>query len=457
MTRVDIIIQGAGIVGSALALLLADALPHCKILLLDQAHLLAEPSLTDALSKTSQAQISQAETVDTALTQPASAAPASAENVWSPRVSALSLASQAILTAADAWPHAARLAPFVRMRVMPATATAELVLAASELSTPYLGVMVENQLLLQRLHQRVRAQPAIQVLCGVSVDAVQQSAQQVQVQVGDQLCQGQLLVAADGAHSRISQQVVFAQQRIAYHHSALITHVHTALHHDWQAQQVFLETGPMAFLPLTRRLLFASASPLRSAFVMPPAGADEQYVSLVWSGPSAQQQALLQLSDHDFLAQLNAHLPANLGAALTCQRRALFPLAYHYVQQVVQHRVVLIGDAAQRIHPLAGQGLNIGLMDAAVLVATIAEAVDFGEYGALQNYQLARQAHTQPLMTVIHQLYQHYRPQTHWLMQLVRQQGFQWAEHSSPFKVLMNKFANAQAYLPARYQSHWPS
>jgi 2-octaprenylphenol hydroxylase len=450
MTRVDIIIQGAGIVGSTLALLLANTLPHCKILLLDQVPLSVEP--TKVKSETVKSQ-----SVETAWTVPESAP---AENSWSPRVSALSLASQAILTAADAWPRLARLAPFLRMRVMPVTATSELVLEASEWSVPYLGLMIENQSLLQTLHERVLAQPSIQVRCGVSVEAVQQSAQQVQVQFADQQYQAQLLVAADGAQSRIAQLVVFAAQRMDYQHSALITHVHTAQHHGWQAQQVFLDNGPLAFLPLTRRRLFASSAQLArndpSPFDIPPAGADEQYVSLVWSGPSLQQQALLHLSDHDFLVRLNADLPANLGAALTCQRRMLFPLARHHVQQVVQHRVVLIGDAAQRMHPLAGQGLNIGLMDAAVLAANIVDAADLGDAVVLQHYQCVRQAQTWPLMAVIHQLYRHYRPQTNWLIQLLRQQGFDWAANSAQFKALMNGLANAQAYLPPRYQSYWP-
>ena len=446
MTRVDIIIQGAGIVGSTLALLLANTLPHCKILLLDQAPLTeaVEPETVEPSS------IVEPEVTETRLVESESAN----ESFWSPRVSALSLASQAILTAADAWPSTARLAPFLRMRVMPLTATAELILEASELSAPYLGLMVENQVLLQTLHQRLRAQPSIQVLCGVSVDAVQQSAQQVQVQLGDQQYQAQLLVAADGAQSRISQMVVFAQQRLDYQHSALITHVHTAQHHRWQAQQVFLENGPLAFLPLTKRRLFAQSG--LSASFIPPAGADEQYVSLVWSGPTAQQQALLQLSDDGFLAELNRYLPANLGGALSCQQRALFPLERQQVQQVVQHRVVLIGDAAQRMHPLAGQGLNIGLLDAAVLAAQISDSADLGDWLLLQSYQRARQAHTQPLTAVIHQLYRHYRSQTPWWMQLLRQQGFDWAANSTQFKTLMNNLANAQSFLPAVYQAHWP-
>ncbi len=441
MTRVDVIIQGAGIVGSTLALLLTNALPECKILLLDHAALVAE-AIAESVSTKAGAQKNL--------------------DQWTPRVSALSLASQAILTAINAWPSGARLAPYQRMRVTPFTATAELLLEASEMSAPYLGVIAENQVLLQSLHRRVRAQPRIQVLIGVSLDAVQQSADQVQVQLGEAVYQAQLLVAADGANSRIAELVVFSQQRIDYQHSALITHLHTAEHHDWQAQQIFLETGPLAFLPLTTRCLFTPSLVAQSITPYPPAGNTEQYVSLVWSGPNAQQQALMQLSDAQFLAELNRLIPANLGAALNCQRRAIFPLVRQSVKEVVNHRVVLVGDAAQRMHPLAGQGLNIGLLDAAVLVAHMSKFGDFGNSDlgntqSLQGYQQARQAQTQLMMTVIDQLYRHHRPQTPWWMQLVRQQGFEWAAQLSPFKMLMNHMANAQSFLPENYRPYWPS
>ncbi len=450
MTRVDVIIQGAGIVGSTLALLLTNALPECKILLLDHAPLVGEVV---------------GEVIAEAVTESVSTKPDTIKNLgqWTPRVSALSLASQAILTAIDAWPSAARLAPYQRMRVTPFTATAELVLEASDMSAPYLGVIVENQGLLQALHRRVRAQSRIQVLTGVSLDAVQQSAQWVQVQLGEAVYQAQLLVAADGANSRIAELVVFAQQRIDYQHSALITHLHTSHHHDWQAQQIFLENGPLAFLPLTTRCLFTPGLAAQGNIVpCPPAGNAEQYVSLVWSGPNAQQQALMLLSDAQFLAELNRLIPANLGAALSCQARATFPLVRQSVKTVVQHRVVLVGDAAQRMHPLAGQGLNIGLLDAAVLVAHMSKSGDFGNSDlgntqSLQGYQQARQAQKQLLTAVIHQLYRHYRPQTPWWMQLVRQQGFEWAAQSSLFKMLMSHMANAQSLLPENYQPYWPS
>jgi 2-octaprenylphenol hydroxylase len=423
MTRVDLIIQGAGIVGSTLALLAAQALPECKIVLVDQAPLL---KASDA---------------------PAASDAAPVMDQWSPRVSALSLASQAILTAIDAWPSTARLAPFQRMRVRPFTQTAELLLDARDIAAPYLGVIVENQILQQVLHARLHQHPQIQVINGVSIEAIVQHADHVQVQIGEHHYAAQLLVGADGAQSRVQQLVVFAQQRLDYQHSALVTHLHTTRPHDWQAQQIFLETGPIAFLPLTTRTQVADC---------PPAGAAEQFVSLVWSGPSAQQQALMQLSDEDFLLQVNRLLPENLGAALHCQQRLVFPLTRHSVENVVNHRVVLVGDAAQRMHPLAGQGLNIGLLDAACLVAHMGLGDDLANTSALQSYQMARRAQVKPLTEVIHQLHRHYRPQTPWWQQLLRQQGFQWAAHSPVFKLLMNQMANAQSYLPATYQPYWP-
>lgn len=419
MLTADVIIQGAGIVGSTLALLLAQA--SRSVLLIDH--------LSFSIGQTQ---------VPAGTTGIAS---------FTPRVSALSLASQTILTAAAAWPANARLAPYRRMRVMPVTATTELVLDAADIGAPYLGVIAENDVLLQALHQQIRQQPLIKWISQTSIESVQQSAVQVQVQMANVTAQALLLVAADGGQSRLHQLVPVALKRTVYGHSALVSHLHLTQPHDWQAQQVFLDTGPVAFLPLTARTHVLDC---------PPSGNAERYVSLVWSGPAAQQQALAQLTEAEFLMQLNRLLPSNLGQVVACQPRHIFPLLRQNLAQTVCQRVVFVGDAARRMHPLAGQGLNLGLLDAACLAQQVLSTEDLGNPMALNLYQQARQAQGGLMEDVVHRLYQQYRPQTPWWQQVLGQQALHWAAQSSLLKTQMMRIANAEADLPAGYRVYWP-
>ncbi|HEX5161716.1 MAG TPA: FAD-dependent monooxygenase [Steroidobacteraceae bacterium] len=276
------------------------------------------------------------------------------------RVFAMSRASEKVLRVADAWGdiRAARASPYERMQVwhadVPPHGGDALVFDAAELGERDLGVIAENNVLQASLAAAARR--AGIVLEQAEIDALAIERDAAVLQAGGRSLRARLVVGADGAQSRVRELAGVFASRASYGQVALVAMVSTAKPHQRTAWQRFLGDGTLAFLPL----------------------ADGQS-SIVWSLPTARAEQLLAAPPPDFERELESDFDAALGATRLTSDRLKFPLWRLSADHYVTERVALVGDAAHVVHPLAGQGANLGLLDAASLADVLAEGIADGE------------------------------------------------------------------------------
>ncbi|KGK40979.1 2-octaprenyl-3-methyl-6-methoxy-1,4-benzoquinol hydroxylase [Nitrincola sp. A-D6] len=391
---VDVVINGAGMVGAALACLLAQAGMRVVVL---EPRTEAPQQLLDEL-------------------------PELQSQGYDARVSALTLASQALLSYIGAWPviEATRAAAYQGMEVWDGLGRGHIHFSAADLHEPYLGHIVENRVTLAALYQCLLMQPGIEVR-----NAVQMTALSAPDALGGRwltLSQGEplyapLLIGADGAESLTRQLAGIPATAWDYGHHALVTSVTTEASHQWQCWQRFTEDGPLAFLPL------ASETPDR--------------VSIVWSTSPAHARALLALDDEAFCDALSRASDTCLGRVLAADPRQAINLRQRHAHSYVVPGVVLAGDAAHTIHPLAGQGVNLGFLDVAalaeVLIDAHAQGETLGHLSVLRRYQRMRRSDNLRMsatMEMFRRLFGE-RPAP---IRLLRGSGMNLVNHLSPLK-----------------------
>jgi 2-octaprenylphenol hydroxylase len=354
--RADIVIVGAGMVGLTAALALRDS--GLSIVLLESQVAQSEPLLQ-------RVRAAQAQGFD-------------------PRVSALTCASEQILRSVAAWPviESLRLSPYRDMEVWDGEGTGRTHFSAADLHEPYLGHIVENRVIQAGLQTALAAQPHLPLLQGVEVRSLSEprtdstGAYRVLSLSDGRELHARLVVAADGALSRTRQQAAVPMWEWDYDHHAIVTTVRTELPNRATAWQRFTGDGPLAFLPLRD-------------------GDDDHLSSIVWSTSPEHVRELSGLDDAEFCHALERAFDARLGAVTWCDQRHSFPLRQRHARRYVQDAFAAIGDAAHTIHPLAGQGVNLGLLDAAVLAEVVSAAAargdDIGALRILRRYSRRRQ------------------------------------------------------------------
>lgn len=346
--RFDIVIVGAGLAGSALAAALG-ASPLRVALLEMQPLSLDWPQGDDSTAG------------------------------FDTRVSALTAASREWLEQLGAWQAVAqrRLSPYRHMHVWDGEGTGAIDFDAAEVNQPALGYIVENRLLQTSLLHCVSRQHNVQVFSPIRVTGFARTDAGIVVSFEDgrQLL-ASLLVAADGANSRVRDWAGFDMREWDYGHNAIVATVATELPHEGTAWQVFRREGPLAFLPLRT------------------ADGGQHLSSIVWSTVPDEAAGLMQKNDEDFRQALGAAFESRLGAITGVSRRQSFPLRARHARRYTQPNIALIGDAAHTIHPLAGQGINLGLLDAQVLAEELLRAQRRGlpadDESALARYQRRR-------------------------------------------------------------------
>ncbi len=302
------------------------------------------------------------------------------------RVSAITPASQQILTSLDIWQQLppATLSPFTKMHIW-TPAGNHLDFNCAEIHAPALGYIAENHLLQMALYQRLSHFKNVHFMTALLTE-INCTDNQVEINLERQKLTTSLLIGADGAQSQVRQLSNIAINEYDYQHTSIIATVKTAQPHQQTAWQHFLPTGPLAFLPLP----------------------DPHTCSIVWSTAPAEAEHLLQQTDAEFNQALTHAFANKLGAVQTISKRISFPLRHRHAKHYIKPNIALIGDAAHTIHPLAGQGLNLGLLDADCLAKILFMALEknrpIGNFADLRKYERARKADNTLMFNVVDKL-----------------------------------------------------
>ncbi len=288
------------------------------------------------------------------------------------RVSALTQASEALFKNLSIWQQLipSRISPFTDMTVWE-TQASTLHFDSAEVGEPLLGYIVENRHLQQACIARCQQLKAITFISPAVPES--RSGNTITLEDGRELT-ADLIVGADGARSLLRDWAGIKTHGWDYDQTAVVCTVKTELPHKKTARQRFMHEGPLAFLPL----------------------ADPHQSSIVWSNSTEEAELLCQLDDEQFKATLAKAFEHRLGDITELSERASFPLKLRHADHYVETGFALVGDAAHTIHPLAGQGVNIGLLDAATLAEIIIDAHskgrNIGSLHTLNKYQRRRKA-----------------------------------------------------------------
>ena len=360
----DVVIAGAGMVGASLACLLAES--SLSIALVDRKRLVQGKD---------------------------SDSPKLHSDKFDPRVSAISQASQQLFRQLGVWEDmsAARVCNYSAMQVWDAEGTGSIDFSAEQINQPELGSIVENSIIIAALHKRVAQLENVFSITPFSIESFEQVEGEdgliVKLNADDgQAIRAPLIIAADGANSKLRALANFECREWDYEQHALVTTVRTQLPHNNTALQRFMETGPLAFLPL------------RSA----TEDDTQHFCSIVWSMLPDQAERVMSLSEDEFNSELAAALESKLGAIEWSDKRFVFPLRQRHALDYVKEGIVLVGDAAHTIHPLAGQGVNLGLLDAKALAEELQRGIQAGRSVAdpkvLLRYQRRRKGNNLSMM-----------------------------------------------------------
>lgn len=331
----DVIIAGGGVVGASLACALADA--GLRVALIDAR----EPATDWPVDSIDQ------------------------------RVYAVTCASQTLFERLGVWEDMVRrgVSPYQAMEVWDAVGPGRIHFDAAELGEPWLGHIVEQRVIQAALLDGQRTRSGLERICPAVLADFHVDAAGVSVRLEDgRELAAALLVGADGAGSRVRELAGIGIETHDYEQTAVVAVVATERPHAGTAWQRFLPTGPLAFLPLR-----------------------DGRCSIVWSTTPVEAERLLTLPDEEFCLELGQAFDYELGAVTAVTARAGFPLRRLHAVDYVQQRLALVGDAAHVIHPLAGQGVNLGLLDAAVLAEVVADTAaagrDIGSHANLRRYE----------------------------------------------------------------------
>jgi len=291
------------------------------------------------------------------------------------RVSAISPRSQQILQQLDVWQmlDTERVCYYEQMYIWHQQGDASIAFDALDLARENLGAIVENRQIQCALHQACHQHSGIDWFIPAHIEALVENTQQgvsLQLSTGDRIDAG-LLVAADGRNSPTRNLAGIEAHSEGYEQTALVANVSTEIDHRHTAWQRFLSTGPLAFLPLANG-----------------------QSSIVWSCDNRFAQQLENATDDEFCEALGEAFEFKLGVVTETSQRLSFPLAWHSCERWLNNAVVLIGDAAHSVHPLAGQGVNLGFSDVELLASLVAENSDLRRRKQLRRYERQRKSET---------------------------------------------------------------
>ncbi|WP_301003941.1 FAD-dependent monooxygenase [Arsukibacterium sp.] len=270
------------------------------------------------------------------------------------------------------------------MQVWEADSFAKISFSAAEQQLDALGYICDNEHIRQLLFSQLQQFSNVQCYFNVEISQLKQGEREVMLQLDNsELILSQLLVGADGVNSFVRQHMQLPLTHWDYQHTAIVAKIRCTAPHQLTARQVFLPSGPLALLPLP----------------------DSNLCSIVWSAETDEAKRLMALDDPAFAQALCGASQAVLGPVELVSERQAFGLTMRYASSWQLGRVVLVADAAHSIHPLAGQGMNLGLMDVAALAQLIAGQQAVGEDIAattmLRRYERWRKAEAQSMIVAM--------------------------------------------------------
>ncbi|MFT7559494.1 MAG: 2-octaprenylphenol hydroxylase, partial [Flavobacteriales bacterium] len=381
------------------------------------------------------------------------------ETNWDARVVALSAASRELLERCNAWPeqHGQRSCAYKSMYVWDAEGTGNIEFNARDIHEAQLGHIIENRIVVKCL---LNALSEKQHTAGRSGDHIKDSSKDsskdksqsqnngqvtlisdtrvedftyddenkfAELYCGeDKIFRGSLIIAADGANSPMRELAEISTREWDYGHTAIVSTVKLGQPHKFCAWQRFATEGPLAFLPLSRD------------------GREQQHASIVWSVKSDQADALMALDEDGFNAAITRCSESCLGSIELVDKRYAIALRQRHAQKYFKQGLALIGDASHTIHPLAGQGVNLGFYDVNVLTEEILRAVSrqipLQDISILKRFERRRQPHnlsTMASMEFFKKLFGSDRIELRWL----RNEGMKWMDKQFMFKKYLSRAA----------------
>lgn len=355
------------------------------------------------------------------------------------RVSAINLASQHIFANLGVWEdiQTARAQAYQQMHVWDKDGFGHIDFDHLAVEQPQLGWIIENNVIRNALWQKAQTDNGITLLTEQPIQSIAMGESEVFASFEGALpIVAKAVVGADGANSWLRQQFAFPMTFRDYEHHAIVATVDCQQSHNNTAWQVFLPTGPLALLPLF----------------------NDKQCSIVWSTSPDEAERLQNLDASSFAKELTAATDGKLGSLTLASERFSYPLTMRLAHEFVNQRVVLIGDAAHTIHPLAGQGVNLGLLDAAALADTFAEQAlsqqSLTDSKQLNRYNRWRRSEATEMVAAMEAIKQLFAPQ-HTVLKVLRGMGMGLFDHLSPLKnLLMRQALGIKDHLPtlAKYR-----
>lgn len=339
------------------------------------------------------------------------------------RVSAINHTSKRLLQDLGVWNaiKSNRISPYYQMCVWDAVPSESITISAEEISEHSLGNIVENDVITQALITEI-SNTGIEIYANQRIEKIQKNGNTELVVLADKIVETSLIVGADGANSFVRDYFNFETKVKPYKHTAIVATLELEKQHNQTAYQRFYDKGVLAFLPLE----------------------NPNKASIVWSVKTDYANFLMSLADEKFELELAKAINNTLGSVKLLSKRFSFELIQRHAKSYIKSNVVLVGDAAHTIHPLAGQGVNIGFKDVIALSKVVSEAFAkgrlIGHISTLDKYQRERKLDNTKMIALMKAFKEVFGSENDYIKK-ARRAGFEFVDKYSIVKSLVVKQA----------------